>query len=271
MRSTCWPASRRASRCSARSRWRPPGRPASASSTPRSPPAGGWSWSGSCAATTTAYRAMKAALDRGRHRCPAAVPLRAPQPSVPPQRHHRRRHRRHLRARHRRRPLPARRRGRRRPGAQLRARTPGREHLQDPLLLLLEMANGVLVDVEAAVNIAYGYDIRGEVLGETGTIELAESSPIVVKREGGFGRPGAERLAGAVHPRLRHRVPGVDQRGRRRASRPARARGTATPPPWCATPACEAMESGERVEVSLREQPDLYRATAGTRHRPGRD
>ena len=61
------------------------------------------------------------------------------------------------------------------------------EHLQDPLLLLLELSTGVLVAVEAAVNIAYGYDIRGEVLGETGTIALAESGPIVVKREGGFG------------------------------------------------------------------------------------
>ena len=45
----------------------------------------------------------------------------------------------------------------------------------------------MLVSIEAAVNIAYGYDIRGEVLGETGTIELAESGKIVVKREGGFG------------------------------------------------------------------------------------
>ena len=55
------------------------------------------------------------------------------------------------------------------------------------MLLLLEMSNGMLVDIEAAVNIAYGYDIRGEVLGETGTIELAESGTIVVKREGRFG------------------------------------------------------------------------------------
>ena len=39
----------------------------------------------------------------------------------------------------------------------------GREHLQDPLLFIFEMANGALVDVEAAVNIDYGYDIRGEV------------------------------------------------------------------------------------------------------------
>ena len=60
---------------------------------------------------------------------------------------------------------------------------------------MLEMANGALVDIEAAVNIAYGYDIRGEIFGETGTIELAESSRIIVKREGhtsaGYRRTGA--------------------------------------------------------------------------------
>ena len=59
--------------------------------------------------------------------------------------------------------------------------------MQDPLILMLTMANGVIVNIEAAVNIAYGYDIRGEVLGETGTIELAESSKIIVKREGQYG------------------------------------------------------------------------------------
>src|SRR3954454_25070876 len=61
------------------------------------------------------------------------------------------------------------------------------EGLQDPLLLMLTMSDGVIVTVEAAVNVAYGYDIRGEVLGETGTVELAESNKVIVKREGQFG------------------------------------------------------------------------------------
>jgi predicted dehydrogenase len=39
------------------------------------------------------------------------------------------------------------------------------EGLQDPLLLVLEMASGALVDVETAVNTGYGYDIRGEISG----------------------------------------------------------------------------------------------------------
>src|SRR4051794_26299585 len=56
--------------------------------------------------------------------------------------------------------------------------------LQDPLVLLLEMASGVLVDVEISVNIRYGYDIRGEVVGEDGTVALGDASPVRVRRAG---------------------------------------------------------------------------------------
>src|SRR3954471_6442026 len=56
--------------------------------------------------------------------------------------------------------------------------------LQDPLLVLFEMADGVLVDVEVSVNIHYGYEIRCEVAGETGTVELAEPAPVTIRREG---------------------------------------------------------------------------------------
>src|SRR4029077_9259276 len=38
--------------------------------------------------------------------------------------------------------------------------------LQDPLLMTLETETGVLVNVETSVNIRYGYDILGEVIGE---------------------------------------------------------------------------------------------------------
>ena len=57
-------------------------------------------------------------------------------------------------------------------------------HLQDPLLILLRMRGGAVVNIETSVNIAYGYDIRGEIVGETGTVELAESTSVLVKRGG---------------------------------------------------------------------------------------
>ncbi len=56
--------------------------------------------------------------------------------------------------------------------------------LQDPLLIMLRMRGGAIVDIETSVNIAYGYDIRGEIVGETGTVELAESATVLVKRQG---------------------------------------------------------------------------------------
>ncbi len=62
-------------------------------------------------------------------------------------------------------------------GATVRAARPTRQAangLRDPQILLLETAGGVLIDVEVFVNAHYGYDIRCEVVGETGTVQLDE-------------------------------------------------------------------------------------------------
>ena len=72
----------------------------------------------------------------------------------------------------------------------LRPRRSGRAaaDMQDPLVLLLEMASGVLVDDELFLNAQYGYDVRGEIVGETGTVALADVSEVTVRtanRHGG--------------------------------------------------------------------------------------
>ncbi len=65
--------------------------------------------------------------------------------------------------------------------------------LRDPILGVMEMAGGAVVTVEVSVNIQYGYDIRGEVSGEKGTAELAESNRVVLKAGDGFsGRVPAD-------------------------------------------------------------------------------
>jgi myo-inositol 2-dehydrogenase / D-chiro-inositol 1-dehydrogenase len=56
----------------------------------------------------------------------------------------------------------------------------------DPLFTLMDMRSGALVTIETSVHIAYGYDIRGEVIGETGTVSLAEQSDVVIKTNGAF-------------------------------------------------------------------------------------
>ena len=141
-------------------------------------------------------------------------------------------------------------------------RQPGRQQLQDPLILLLEMANGALGDVEAAVNVDYGYDIRGEILGETGTVELAESSRIIVKRKGEYsGRVPTdwrERFVRAYDTEFQEWINAVAA-----GTRPARAHGTGTPRPWSPTPGAR-LRTGQRVTVSMREQPDLYRVATGS-------
>jgi myo-inositol 2-dehydrogenase / D-chiro-inositol 1-dehydrogenase len=130
--------------------------------------------------------------------------------------------------------------------------------LRDPLLVLLEMARGAIVDVEVSVNIGYGYDIRGEVSGETGTASLAESNPVVLKREGSFsGRVPAdwgERFLRAFDLEFQEWLG-------------AAAEGTATGPSawdgYAATAVCdaalEALRTGKRTEVRLRQRPDFYR------------
>ncbi len=49
-----------------------------------------------------------------------------------------------------------------------------RDGLRDPQFVLLETAGGVLVDVEVFMNARYGYDIRCELVGESGTLRLAD-------------------------------------------------------------------------------------------------
>jgi myo-inositol 2-dehydrogenase/D-chiro-inositol 1-dehydrogenase len=133
------------------------------------------------------------------------------------------------------------------------------EGLQDPLLLMLTMSDGVIVTVEAAVNVAYGYDIRGEVLGETGTIELAESSNIIVKRDGRHsGRVPAdwrERFLRAYDVEFQEWLDAVSA---------GHSTGPSSWDGYAATVVCaaatEAYRTGAPVTVTLREKPDLYAA-----------
>ena len=129
--------------------------------------------------------------------------------------------------------------------------------LQDPLIVLFETESGVIVDVEVSVNIRYGYDIRGEVVGEDGTAALGDSSPVLVRRDGGVtGRVPAdwrERFIRAYDVEFQEWIDGV-------------AAGTPSgPSSWdgyaaaaVADAALEAMRSGERITVKLAAKPGLY-------------
>ncbi|MFL6129707.1 MAG: Gfo/Idh/MocA family oxidoreductase [Mycobacteriales bacterium] len=129
--------------------------------------------------------------------------------------------------------------------------------LQDPLVLLLEMASGLLVDVEISVNIRYGYDVRGEVVGEDGTASLGEASPVRVRRQGtAADRVPAdwrERFVRAYDVELQEWVDAVA------------GAGELGPSSWdgyaaaaVSEAALAAMRTGARVPVALADKPDLY-------------
>ena len=133
-----------------------------------------------------------------------------------------------------------------------------REGFNDPLLVLLEMTSGVLVDVEASVNAGFAYDIRGEVVCEDGTVELSESAGAIVKRANSFGgrvpEDWRERFVLAFDTEFQAWVNAVA------------AGGTTGPSAWdgyAATVTCDAglaaLRSGTREPVVLRDKPDLYK------------
>jgi myo-inositol 2-dehydrogenase/D-chiro-inositol 1-dehydrogenase len=132
--------------------------------------------------------------------------------------------------------------------------------LQDPLILLLEMASGVLVDDELFINAQYGYDVRGEVVCETGTVALADVSEVAVRAAGRHGgrvpADWRDRFIRAYDAELQDWLTAV-------------AAGTSTgPSAWdgfaaaaVTDSALEALRSGQRAAVTMPERPDFYAKT----------
>lgn len=130
--------------------------------------------------------------------------------------------------------------------------------LQDPLIFVMETESGAIIDDEISVNIRYGYDIRGEIVGEDGTVTLADSNPVIVRRAGAFtGKVPAdwrERFIRAYDIELQEWVDSV-----------AAGEQPSGPSSWdgyAAQAVCDAglksLHEGVRAVVQLRDKPDLY-------------
>jgi myo-inositol 2-dehydrogenase/D-chiro-inositol 1-dehydrogenase len=130
--------------------------------------------------------------------------------------------------------------------------------LQDPLLMILESESGVLVNVETSVNIRYGYDIRGEVIGETGTAALADRGLVVVR--------SANRVGVEVPEDWRQRfITAYDVEFQEWINTVSAGQGAVGPSAWdgyAAQVVCDAgvnaLYSGDRVEIDLGAKPALY-------------
>jgi myo-inositol 2-dehydrogenase/D-chiro-inositol 1-dehydrogenase len=115
--------------------------------------------------------------------------------------------------------------------------------IRDPQLVILETSSGVVVDVEVFVNAGYGYDIRCEVVGETGTVKLDEQ----------------------VEPDFRARFATAYRRELEALVRAVAAGPDHGPSAWdgyaanAVADAClESLASGAPASVGLVERPPLY-------------
>lgn len=113
------------------------------------------------------------------------------------------------------------------------------EGVQDPQLVVFQTGAGALVDVEAFVNAQYGYDIRCEIVGESGTLALPSHGTEVPT---GF----QERFASAYVNELRSWVASIAT---------GEVAGAGAWDGYAATVVCEAavesLRSGKPTEVQL--------------------
>lgn len=130
---------------------------------------------------------------------------------------------------------------------------------QDPMLLVFASASGVLIDVEVFLNAGYGYDVRCELVAETGTVLLDSPSPTVRRAAGRLARsvPGdwRDRFTEAYRRELQDWVNTV-------AAGQA-PRGASVWDGYAATSVADAgihaLETGQTQPVELRDKPALYR------------
>lgn len=130
-------------------------------------------------------------------------------------------------------------------------------NLSDPTLALLHTVKGIIICVEISVNIAYGYDIRGEVSCETGVAALPERPGTHIRDAHGV------RQAVPVDWRERF-IEAYDQELREWIQ--AAAQGTATGPSvwdgYAATlvsdAALRAVKTGQLEKIAIRDKPALY-------------
>jgi myo-inositol 2-dehydrogenase / D-chiro-inositol 1-dehydrogenase len=129
--------------------------------------------------------------------------------------------------------------------------------VRDPQLVVLETESGVLVDVEIFVNARYGYDIRCEVVGETGTLALATPATVQVRHDGrdALDVPARfqERFVAAYAEELRAWVASIAD------GRPS---GPSAWDGYAAAAVSEAgvasLRGGGPVDVTIGARPDLY-------------
>jgi myo-inositol 2-dehydrogenase/D-chiro-inositol 1-dehydrogenase len=132
-----------------------------------------------------------------------------------------------------------------------------KERPGDPVIIILETESGIVADVEVFVNARYGYDVRGELVCEEGTLELARPRPVEVRKDLAqslaYPPDWRGRFEDAYRLVLQGFVHAIRCGGHAGASAGDGYAATAI-----AEAGVEALRRGERVEVRLREKPGFY-------------
>jgi myo-inositol 2-dehydrogenase/D-chiro-inositol 1-dehydrogenase len=132
--------------------------------------------------------------------------------------------------------------------------------VRDPQILILEMAGGPVVEIEIFINAQYGYDVRGELVCEKGTVELQPRSDTVLRHGGREGILHGDdwrgRFADAYRIELQAWIDAIAHGG-------AVAAGSATAwDGYAATAIADAgiaaLRSGQPAEITLETRPVLY-------------
>ncbi|MFF6996345.1 Gfo/Idh/MocA family protein [Streptomyces sp. NPDC008313] len=131
------------------------------------------------------------------------------------------------------------------------------EGLADPQLVLFETSGGALVDVEIFVNSGFGYQVRCEAVGESGSARIGDEHGMVVTTAAGAVEDVAQdylvRFADAYDREVRE---WVEQTRRGRVSGPSAWDGYASA--LVAETGVRSQRTGARHTVELAPRPALY-------------
>lgn len=131
------------------------------------------------------------------------------------------------------------------------------KNLRDPVLVLLHMSSGALVNVEISVNINYGYDIRGEVSCEKGVATLPNRPATVISDAHGIRQAipedWRERFLEAYDQEFREWIVAAKNGG---ATGPSIWDGYAAT--LTGDAALRAVNSGNIEAISMCEKPKIY-------------
>jgi myo-inositol 2-dehydrogenase/D-chiro-inositol 1-dehydrogenase len=133
----------------------------------------------------------------------------------------------------------------------------GRPRPGDPVVVLIEMAGGLLADIEIFINARYGYDVLGELVCEEGTLELARPEPAKVRRNLGEARSFPPDWRGRFEDAYR-----IELQAWANSIQGGSLAGASAWDGYAATAIAEAgvesLRRGERVEVKLAQKPAFY-------------